>query len=100
MQDVRWGGRGSFVSYTTLLSFSALVDQVSHVSLALSAATTTVTTAATSLQEPVLMQPLDPVLGAAPLGRVRLTKERSSQLAMLDSASQHLPQAADSERVR
>ncbi|XP_065826514.1 CCR4-NOT transcription complex subunit 3-like isoform X2 [Oscarella lobularis] len=77
-----------------------LVDQVSHVSLALSAATTTVTTAATSLQEPVLMQPLDPVLGAAPLGRVRLTKERSSQLAMLDSASQHLPQAADSERVR
>lgn len=43
---------------------------------------------------------LNPLLGVAPLGPQPLSKEQCYQLAMLDAAFQHLPQPADSERVR
>ncbi|KXJ09681.1 CCR4-NOT transcription complex subunit 3 [Exaiptasia diaphana] len=43
---------------------------------------------------------LQPLLGVAPLGPVPLNKERCYQLAMLEAAHHHLPQPADSERVR
>ncbi len=40
------------------------------------------------------------ILGAAPLGKVQLTKEQMQQLAALDAAHKKLPQPADSERIR
>ncbi|KAK3738730.1 hypothetical protein QZH41_018107 [Actinostola sp. cb2023] len=43
---------------------------------------------------------LQPLLGVAPLGPVPLNKERCYQLAMLEAGFHHLPQPADSERVR
>eukprot|EP00918_Siedleckia_nematoides_P005024 GHVU01011124.1.p1 GENE.GHVU01011124.1~~GHVU01011124.1.p1 ORF type:complete len:790 (+),score=114.32 GHVU01011124.1:136-2505(+) len=43
---------------------------------------------------------LVPLLGVAPLGPQALSKEHCFQLAMLESAYQHLPHPSDSERLR
>ncbi|XP_077979393.1 CCR4-NOT transcription complex subunit 3-like isoform X2 [Glandiceps talaboti] len=43
---------------------------------------------------------LQPLLGVAPLGPQPLSKEQCYQLAMLESASHHLPHPSDSERLR
>lgn len=43
---------------------------------------------------------LSPLLGVAPLGTQPLTKEQLYQMALLDTASMHLPYPSDSERLR
>ena len=43
---------------------------------------------------------LQPLLGVSPLGPVTLNKENTSQSHMLDTVFRHLPQPADSEKVR
>ncbi|XP_065899735.1 CCR4-NOT transcription complex subunit 3-like [Dysidea avara] len=43
---------------------------------------------------------LQPLLGVSPLGPVMLNKENISQSRMLDTVFRHLPQPADSEKVR
>jgi len=43
---------------------------------------------------------LQPLLGVSPLGPVMLNKENMSQSHMLDTVFRHLPQPADSEKVR
>lgn len=57
-------------------------------------------TASVPSQQATLVQPLEPILGVAPLGRVQLTKDRKHQQTMLDAAFMHLPLPADCERVR
>ena len=43
---------------------------------------------------------LTPLLGVSPLGSVPITQEMKLQTYMLDSSARHVPQLADSERVR
>ena len=43
---------------------------------------------------------LQPLLGVTPLGPVQLSQEKLYQLKMLESGCKHMPQPADSERVR
>ena len=66
----------------------------------LSSASSNVLTTSMHSQQSTLVQPLEPILGVAPLGRVQLTKDRKHQQIMLDAAFMHIPQPADSERVR
>ena len=55
-------------------------------------------------QQPQVMQTttilLSPLHGVAPLGAQPLSKEQLYQMALLDTASQHLPYPSDSERLR
>lgn len=43
---------------------------------------------------------LQPLLGVSPLGPVMLSKENIAQAHMLETVFRHLPQPADSEKVR
>ena len=43
---------------------------------------------------------LQPLLGVTPLGPVQLSQEKLYQLKMLEAGCKHMPQPADSERVR
>lgn len=43
---------------------------------------------------------LQPLLGVSPLGPVMLSKENMAQAHMLETVFRHLPQPADSEKVR
>jgi len=43
---------------------------------------------------------LQPLLGVSPLGPIMLNKENTAQSHMLDTVFRHLPQPADSEKVR
>lgn len=43
---------------------------------------------------------LQPLLGVSPLGPVMLSKENIAQAHMLETVYRHLPQPADSEKVR
>ena len=43
---------------------------------------------------------LQPLLGVSPLGPVMLSKENIAQAQMLETVYRHLPQPADSEKVR
>ena len=43
---------------------------------------------------------LQPLLGVTPLGPMQLSQEKLYQLKMLEASCKHVPQPADSERVR
>lgn len=43
---------------------------------------------------------IPPLLGVAPLGAVPLQKEHQCQFQMMEAAYYHMPQPADSERIR
>jgi CCR4-NOT transcription complex subunit 3 len=55
----------------------------------------------TAVQQQVLPAVrLDPLIGIAPLGPQALNRLNAFQLEMLDSVARHLPQPADSQRIR
>ena len=53
----------------------------------------------TTTRSEIFQQPLNPLLGVAPLGPIDLTAENVNRLRFLEAAARHLPQPSDSERV-
>jgi CCR4-NOT transcription complex subunit 3 len=86
----------------SLLAMMSQVDPRLGIQIPSSQQSLSLNTSPTSalMQPPIYEAVIPSILGAAPLGKVPLTKDQLQQLALLEAAHKKLPQPSDNERIR